>query len=98
MNDHTLPVDRVLEVLYNKEMSMVMPCKNEDGTWIWFTKEGLRIPLNEMHDSHLLNSISMVQRNSPSSPWLPILQTEWRRRLSDQVAGTSGEGLDDTDR
>lgn len=29
---------------------------------IWRTHDGRRIPLNEMHDSHLANAIAMIYR------------------------------------
>lgn len=32
------------------------------GTIIWTTKDGKEIPINEMSDEHLLNTINMIKR------------------------------------
>jgi hypothetical protein len=47
---------------------------------IWITKSGQRIRLCDMEDSHLINSINMVNRSGRNESWFNILATELKDR------------------
>ena len=61
----------------------------------WTTREGKVIPLSEMSDTHLKNTIAMVERNQPELK-------EWRENkavafplLMDEGQGTSEDFLEE---
>lgn len=35
----------------------------ESGKLVWVTKEGKQVPIKEMTDTHLANTINMLERN-----------------------------------
>lgn len=50
---------------------------------IWTTKDGRRIPITEMSDRHIENTIRMLERNDTMDvyyPWVVRLKKELERR------------------
>lgn len=54
---------------------------------IWKTKNGRKIPVKEMSDRHLLNTINMLEGDDLSlleEKWLKVLTKEYKRRKNKQ--------------
>lgn len=63
-------IDAELEELNNVQQ----PFKNDPPLptkTIWVTREGERIPVRDMTDSHLHNTITMLRRQSPAAVFVP---------------------------
>lgn len=57
--------------------------EKDAASGIWTTKDGTRIPLEAMTDSHLLNAYRMVVKNNIMDmllPWVVALEKEMERR------------------
>lgn len=54
----------------------------ESSKNIWTTKDGRKININEMDESHILNCINMLKRNhSPFADlYIPVFQKELKKR------------------
>lgn len=52
---------------------------------VWTTKEGKRIPISKMSDSHLLNTIKFLERKSDAFDIIPpMFQGEMAQYYADQ--------------
>ena len=54
---------------------------------IWKTRNGRKIPVKEMSDNHLLNTINMLKGDDLSlleEAWLKVLTKEYKRRKNKQ--------------
>lgn len=47
------------------ELAKAIDCPHVDGDDVWTTAEGLRIPIREMGDRHLVNAIAYLDRTLP---------------------------------
>ena len=50
---------------------------------IWTTKDGTKIPVSKMTDSHILNTINLIKRKDRHDyylPWIKVFEEEMRRR------------------
>ena len=57
-----------------------MSMKEED-TRIWSTRKGVKIPVEEMSTTHIINSINKIKSSGGwRIEWLPILEAELERR------------------
>lgn len=52
--------------------------------YIWITKDGKKINVRDMTDSHLANAIKMLQKQSaePAMKWITILSNELKNRTN----------------
>ena len=54
--------------------------------YVWKTKNGDRIKVGDMSESHLENAFNMVKRNDPENGWNKIFEQEKTyRRLKNQI-------------
>ena len=53
--------------------------KESARSGIWETKDGRKIPIEKMTDTHLDNTISYLERNDTMDLWFP-----WIMRLKDE--------------
>lgn len=54
---------------------------------VWKTKNGRKIPVKEMSDNHLLNTINMLEGDDLSlleEAWLKVLTKEYKNRKNKQ--------------
>lgn len=61
------------------------PAIKTDESKIWTTKKGERIPIKKMDDSHLINTINLLLRNTPR------IATELLDEATDMLSSLSGE-------
>lgn len=59
--------------------------ENQAKSGIWETKDGRKIPVEEMTDSHIRNTIAMLKRHNVCDlwmPWITRLEKELERRAN----------------
>ena len=68
---------------YFAEMQIYHDIEEEAKSKIWTTKDGTKIPVRDMTDSHIQNTINLIKRMDKYDyylPWLKVFEEELRDR------------------
>ena len=68
---------------YFAEMQIYHDIEEEAKLKIWTTKDGTKIPVRDMADSHIQNTINLIKRRDKYDyylPWLKVFEEELKDR------------------
>lgn len=61
-----------------------VPYENDQGEWVWVTRDSREIKISDMDDAHLENTLKMLRRNNPGFDGYVALFREFERRTKNR--------------